>query len=97
MRDSNETRLREQFVDADYDKTVEDFLQKLGEQNMDYLNGAQDAINIAFCMVTKARANASNDELAETIEHMYNMLSATFMHQTVHLTSMWRECKYGER
>ena len=97
MSKLEEMRLRQRFVDADYDKTVEEFLQKLGEQSMDYLNGAQDAINLAFCMLSKAMVWGSNDKLADSANTMYMILTSTFMWQTSQLTNMWKNMESGSR
>lgn len=97
MSEFKEMRLRHEFVDADYDKTVEEFLQKLGEQSMDYLNGAQDAINLAFCMLSKAMIWGSNDMLADSANTMYTILSSTFMWQTSQLNNMYKNMESGSR
>lgn len=78
-------RLKDIYVDADYEKKSNDFLQGLRTQSFDYLNGAQDALNITFCEITK-RYELDDD----FIEKIYGMLSSTYMYQSQWFTDLWR-------
>lgn len=76
-----EQRLREQYVDVNFDISWEEISNKILNGNMEYLQGAQDVLHYFM-------SQALLDK--DFINKMYNCLELTFQQQTVNLDNIFK-------
>lgn len=76
-----EQKLREQYVDVNFDISWEEISNKILSGNMEYLQGAQDVLHYFMSQALLEK---------DFIEKMYNCLELTFQQQTVSLNNIFK-------